>query len=121
MRKFKLLIVSVIVVSFLALYGLSLSLRVNHADIISPRRGTADLAGIDPAHLQQLEGEWAFWENQLLVSSAFTDTDDADGDAPTPQWITVPERWIKDPAAGKASYGFGSYQVELTGLDPAMT
>lgn len=121
MRKFKLLIVSVIVVSFLALYGLSLSLRVNHADIISPRRGTADLAGIDPAHLQQLEGEWAFWENQLLVSGAVTDTDDADGDAPTPQWITVPERWIKDPAAGKASYGFGSYQVELTGLDPAMT
>lgn len=58
--------------------------------------------------LVTLEGEWSYYPGQLRE-----DRHTLDGG----KIVTVPHFWEEDPASGQSPYGFGSYRLEVTGLD----
>lgn len=85
------------------------------ADAPSPDNGVLDLRGWDLQHSapMRLDGEWAFFPNQLIDNHDLSTTNDRSS-----TYIQVPGDWENSfPARVEDSFGYGTYRLRIL-IDP---
>jgi two-component system, LytTR family, sensor kinase len=108
MMKLRLTIVGVVMVAAFLLGGCSMVPQTK----TTAQDGVLDLADLDLASgIVTLDGEWAFYWNQLLEPSDFS------GQQPVGSTIKVPGFWNSDPSGVRSGVGQATYRLLITGVE----
>ncbi|WP_103104896.1 hybrid sensor histidine kinase/response regulator [Brevibacillus reuszeri] len=101
------LLFSVSILTFYSIYNLTIPVK----DTPPANKGVLDLSGWDfrSKGLVSLDGQWEFYEGQLLTPADFR------GGSPLDMtYITVPGTWKgKDGAGGMSRKGYGTYRLKV--------
>lgn len=111
------------IISALACLLVVLSISVNNdTNNYSVSQGKLDLAQWDPQQdkLLELDGQWEFYWNQLLLSEQFQ-AKQSEATTHQPAYIQVPGSWHTldlNPEQKLPAHGAATYRAVLTGLSP---